>query len=602
LKAFAILLDSRPEYLQRACGCASLLLAPLGPSTVLRYLTDRLSSMGFPRVTIATAFEPEPEYERRIEDSGVRVDAIVPARELAARIADYEPSDWLVMVDPRCFPSIGLVPSALMLDNDRGPRRVRHLVALEAHPGGTTERVQVDANGTVGRIQRYYDSATWPFTSGVACSFIPVSCTLGASDLPFGSLRQLRRSLTERGVPSHDVFIRGGAFDLSQERDLLALSERMLLEYFAGRRTGDDGWIKVGEECEVDPSARLVGPVVLHDGAVIGPDATVVGPAVIGRGARVERGAMVAQCVVGPDSVVGPGLTVRHRAVFGAVSEAPAATPAPLYYEPAPAPTVESYDVDAGREGSSAAYPLLKAAFDVTASAVGLLLLSPLFLLIALLIKLESKGPVFYRDRREGKGERVFECLKFRTMFAGAEAQQREFLAKNQVDGPQFKLADDPRVTRVGRFLRALSLDELPQLINVLFLEMSLVGPRPSPFRENQLCIPWRHGRLSVRPGITGLWQVCRRRRAQGDFHQWIHFDLLYVRHMSFVVDLKILAATVVTLAGQWPAPFAWIVSPCHIEKIPPMPVAAAARSPVPSRMGPPSGAARLPPVDQTAS
>jgi lipopolysaccharide/colanic/teichoic acid biosynthesis glycosyltransferase len=564
MKAFAILLDSRPAYLTSASD--SLLLTPLGATTVLRYVQDRLSAAGYPRLTIATAFDPEPEYERRIAESGVQVEAIVPARELPGRIAEYEPSDWLVIVDARCFPSIGLVPSALILDNERGPRRVRHLVALEAHPGGTTERVQLGANGTVGRIQRYYDSATWPFTSGVACSILPVSCTVGTSDLPFTSLRELRRSLAERGVPSNDVFIRGGAFDLSLERDLLALSERMVLDYFSGRRLGDDGWLKVGARCEIDPSARLVGPVILHDGAVIGAEATVVGPAVIGRGARVERDAVVAQCVVGPDSVIAPGLTLRHRAVFGvAGEEEPPAIPALLYIEPAPALTVESSDVEDGGPRSAAIYPVVKAVFDVTAAAVGLLLLSPLLLLIAILIKLESRGPVFFRDRREGKGGRVFECLKFRTMFVGAEAQQRELRLKNLVDGPQFKLAHDPRVTRVGRFLRACSLDELPQLINVLFLEMSLVGPRPSPFRENQLCIPWRHGRLSVRPGITGLWQVCRHHRAQGDFHQWIHFDLLYVRHMSLLIDLKILAATVLTLAGHWPIPFSWIVSPCSL-------------------------------------
>lgn len=200
-------------------------------------------------------------------------------------------------------------------------------------------------------------------------------------------------------------------------------------------------------------------------------------------------------------------------------------------------------------------------AFDVTASALGLLLISPLLLLIAILVKLESKGPVFYRDRREGRGGRVFECLKFRTMTVGADAQQHELMDKNQLDGPQFKLDCDPRVTRLGGLLRRLSVDELPQLFNVLFLQMSLVGPRPSPFRENQMCIPWREARLSVRPGITGLWQVCRHDRSQGDFHQWIHFDLLYVRHRSFLVDLKILAATVVTLAGQWPMPLGWIVS-----------------------------------------
>jgi lipopolysaccharide/colanic/teichoic acid biosynthesis glycosyltransferase len=567
LKAFAILLDSRPAYLQGAHEPASLLLAPLGPATVLRYLSEYLLPMGHSNVTIATDFPPAPDYEQRIKDSGARVDAIVPTHELAARIADYEPSDWLLLVDPRCFPSTGLEPNALTLENDSGPQRVRHLVALEAHPGGTTERVQLDADGTVRRIQRYYDSSTWVFTSGVACSLLPVSCTSGASDLPFGSLGDLRRTLAERGVPSNDVPIVGEAFDLSQERDLLGLSERVVLDHFSRRRPTDDGWLEVGGGCQIHPSARLLGPIVLQDGAVIGPDVTVVGPAVIGAGARVERDALVAQCVVGPGSVIAPGLSLRHRAVFGATSEAGlAATPTPRH-EPTTATSIERPQAQVKRRRSSASYAYLKAAFDVTASALGLLLLSPILLLIAVLIKLESRGPVFYRHRREGKGGRIFDCLKFRTMFTGADAQQRELMAQNQVDGPQFKLDRDPRVTRLGRVLRALNLDELPQLINVVFLEMSLVGPRPSPFRENQLCVPWRHGRLSVRPGITGLWQVCRNRRSHGDFHQWIYFDLLYVRHLSFLVDLKILAATVLTLGGQWPIPLSWIVSPRDLEE-----------------------------------
>ena len=145
-------------------------------------------------------------------------------------------------------------------------------------------------------------------------------------------------------------------------------------------------------------------------------------------------------------------------------------------------------------------------------------------------------------------------------MFAGAEAQQRRLYANNQVDGPQFKLDHDPRVTTVGRFLRGISFDELPQLINVVRGEMAIVGPRPSPFRENQTCVPWRAGRLSVRPGITGLWQVCRHDRKAGDFHQWIYYDLLYVRHMSPLLDLKIVIATILTLGGRRPVPLRWLL------------------------------------------
>ena len=104
------------------------------------------------------------------------------------------------------------------------------------------------------------------------------------------------------------------------------------------------------------------------------------------------------------------------------------------------------------------------------------------------------------------------------------------------------------------------NIDELPQLLNVLRGDMSLIGPRPSPFRENQICVPWRNARLSVRPGITGLWQVCRHDRSAGDFHQWIYFDMLYARHVSYWLDFRILAATFLTFAGRWSVPLHWMI------------------------------------------
>jgi lipopolysaccharide/colanic/teichoic acid biosynthesis glycosyltransferase len=155
-------------------------------------------------------------------------------------------------------------------------------------------------------------------------------------------------------------------------------------------------------------------------------------------------------------------------------------------------------------------YVPVKRLFDFLSAAFALLVLSPLLALVALLVRLDSRGPILYGDKREGLDGVPFRCWKFRSMFTDAAARQRELAEANQMDGPQFKLDHDPRITRLGRILRATNLDELPQLINVLVGEMSLVGPRPSPFRENQLCVPWREARLSVRPGITGLWQVCR--------------------------------------------------------------------------------------------
>jgi lipopolysaccharide/colanic/teichoic acid biosynthesis glycosyltransferase len=157
-------------------------------------------------------------------------------------------------------------------------------------------------------------------------------------------------------------------------------------------------------------------------------------------------------------------------------------------------------------------------------------------------------------------------------MQEGAHSLQQLLKAQDSLDGPHFKLERDPRLTRVGGFLRSSNLDELPQLINVLRGDMSLVGPRPSPFRENQICVPWREGRLSVRPGVTGLWQVCRKDRSSGDFHQWIEYDLLYVQQVGPWLDLKILFATVLTLAGRVPVPATWLVRlppPVRLERVP---------------------------------
>jgi lipopolysaccharide/colanic/teichoic acid biosynthesis glycosyltransferase len=202
-----------------------------------------------------------------------------------------------------------------------------------------------------------------------------------------------------------------------------------------------------------------------------------------------------------------------------------------------------------------------KRIMDIVLAAVGLVLLSPLFAVVAVLIKLDSKGPVFFYHRREGKGSREFQCIKFRTMVQGAHNKQLDLYKNNEVDGPQFNLNQDPRVTEIGHWLRGLNIDELPQLLNVLAGQMSLVGPRPSPFRENQICVQWRRARLSVRPGITGLWQLCRdTERSRGGFHEWIYYDITYVRHLSFWLDLKILLATIVSLGGRWGVPLGWLV------------------------------------------
>ncbi|MBJ6359784.1 sugar transferase [Paenibacillus sp. GCM10012307] len=189
-------------------------------------------------------------------------------------------------------------------------------------------------------------------------------------------------------------------------------------------------------------------------------------------------------------------------------------------------------------------YMLCKRALDVTASGVGLVLLSPLLLIVAICIKLEDpKGKVLFSQIRVGKQGQTFRMYKFRSMVHDAEAQLEKLLKHNEVEGAMFKMKDDPRITRIGRFIRKTSIDELPQLLNVLRGEMSLVGPRPPLPREVEAYTNYDRQRLAVTPGCTGLWQVSGRNELS--FAQMVELDLKYIRNRSMLLDLKILVLTV---------------------------------------------------------
>ena len=193
--------------------------------------------------------------------------------------------------------------------------------------------------------------------------------------------------------------------------------------------------------------------------------------------------------------------------------------------------------------GTSRADAAARRALDLAVSAIALLLLLPLFALIALAIRLDSPGPVLFIQRRVGKDGREFPVFKFRSMFTDAEQRLDILLGANERNGPVFKMRQDPRVTRVGRILRKCSFDELPQLINILRGEMSLVGPRPALPREVALYSPEQHLRLSVTPGLTGLWQVSG--RANLTFEQAMDLDLEYIRRQSFALNVVLIARTV---------------------------------------------------------
>lgn len=191
----------------------------------------------------------------------------------------------------------------------------------------------------------------------------------------------------------------------------------------------------------------------------------------------------------------------------------------------------------------SSASRFVKRVIDVALSGLGLLLTAPLFLLLWIWIPINSPGPAIFRQVRVGERGRQFEILKFRSMHSGAEEQQVELQELNQASGPLFKIKDDPRLTGLGRWLRRLSLDELPQLINVLRGEMSLIGPRPGLPHEVAQYQPWQRVRLDVAPGITGLWQVSG--RSDLSFEEMCLLDIYYIENWSLELDISILARTV---------------------------------------------------------
>jgi exopolysaccharide biosynthesis polyprenyl glycosylphosphotransferase len=196
------------------------------------------------------------------------------------------------------------------------------------------------------------------------------------------------------------------------------------------------------------------------------------------------------------------------------------------------------------QSGPTDGWPLiLKRLIDLCGSAVLLVFLLPLFSVVSLLIKMDSSGPVFFKQERVGLNKRRFTLYKFRTMTDGADQQQQTLERLNEANGPVFKIKHDPRVTRLGKFLRRFSIDELPQLFNVLKGEMSLVGPRPLPMRDMQrIDVLWHKRRLSVKPGLTCLWQV--NGRSDVTFDHWVQMDLEYIDNWSLGLDLQILLKT----------------------------------------------------------
>ncbi|WP_195952669.1 sugar transferase [Clostridium saudiense] len=200
-------------------------------------------------------------------------------------------------------------------------------------------------------------------------------------------------------------------------------------------------------------------------------------------------------------------------------------------------------------ENKKRIYEISKRAIDIIGAGSGLLLLSPVIAIVACAVKFTSKGTVFFSQKRVGKNGELFDMYKFRSMVVNAEELKEKLAHQNEMSGPMFKMKDDPRVTKVGKFIRKTSLDELPQLWNVLKGDMSLVGPRPSLPKEVAQFEKWMYKRLSVKPGLTCFWQVSGRNNI--DFEDWMKLDIKYVDERNIWIDIKLIFKTVLVLFGD---------------------------------------------------
>ena len=387
------------------------------------------------------------------------------------------------------------------------PRLLRMRI-LTHEPNEYAESVEVH-DGVV-RFRRSYrrrvrrsDRAWITADSGIAQTWTVT--TRGAS-----GVRSLRASVARDSVAP--LVIEGECHDARQPEDVNRWLTGLVGAWQAPNAVVPDVYeyqpgVWVHAEASISESARLFGPAWIGSGRHVESDSIVVGPVVL------------------PD-VRMPSESPRARSVDWNLVRSPHWSLPSL-----------------ARAGNVRRFA--KRAFDIAFSLAVLLATLPIYIPVLLAIYKEDGRPVFFAHQRQTLGGKDFPCLKFRTMRKDAEKMKAKLMAANAADGPQFFIEDDPRVTRVGRLLRKYQIDELPQFINVLLGHMSVVGPRPSPDKENQYCPTWREARLSVRPGVTGLWQVRRTREPQTDFQEWIRYDLEYVQHQSFVGDLGIIVDTV---------------------------------------------------------
>ncbi|MGB0766085.1 MAG: sugar transferase [Phycisphaeraceae bacterium] len=386
----------------------------------------------------------------------------------------------------------------------------------DTHDPGYQERVLTDSNDQFVGFERMYRQMDFRLGRVAVTASEEIAIRWQTADQPRSAWRQLRRS-----IPPHQrttISVDGCVYNRLEDRQVNEFVHELIQLW---RRP----------DATIGRAQRLTGDVWSDSSGAVEHDTRFVGPVWIGTGRELE----------GIESIVGPAV---------------------LWDKPELRPNVERLEwhaieptenvIDSDRSTTRRSlYRATKRLFDIAFALVFLAITLPLYPLLMLAIYLEDGRPFFFAHRRESMGGKEFPCLKFRTMYNNADELKQQLLQENQADGPQFYIENDPRITRTGRFMRKANIDEFPQFFNVLLGHMSIVGPRPSPYKENQYSPAWREARLSVRPGITGLWQVKRSREPGKDFQEWIRYDIRYVENASWKMDLYVLYRTALMFAGK---------------------------------------------------
>jgi lipopolysaccharide/colanic/teichoic acid biosynthesis glycosyltransferase/ADP-glucose pyrophosphorylase len=574
------------------CPLASLAprhALPVANEPPLVHVTRSLGAWGIRRATVVVR---DGDAVATPGTDGLRLDVVAESepRGTAGALRQVVPGlerEHVLVVDGSLVGAD--VDLAAALDAHRARGAGVTAIVHEAPAWSFRERIEVDDTGAVRHLSVPYE----PHRAGTSGNghAKPVLGLSGiylvradALDLVpeqghFDIKEQLVPLLLDAGVPVH-TWRAASVRRISTFADYIDANHALVASGFvpdASYRAVGDG-VRAATGATIADGADVRGPVLLGAGCRVEAGARIVGPTVVGAGSVVHAGAEVRESVLWRDVRLAPSARVSRSVVTdrASVPDGSRIDESVVFdntqcngshrllgrmnaqVTPGGSSVLISHDAHSRRggriesigrrSGSHRVYLAAKRGLDLAASIVGLALLWPLMMVIAVTIRLDSRGPAVFRQVRCGRGGRPFTMLKFRTMTRDAEARQAELVDRKRVDGPMFKMSEDPRVTRVGRFLRRTSLDEIPQLVNVLRGEMTLVGPRPLVMEEMRNAPGWRDIRLMVKPGITGLWQSNGRTRTR--FADWIRADIEYVRNQSMLLDLRILLRTAVVVLG----------------------------------------------------